>query len=424
MNPVDEVVVAETPQPVKTSWLQLGVVCAAQLVIWTGFSGILPYLPIFLQEEGHSSVIMIGFITAAFYVGALIFSSPFGWLSDVVGRKPMMIGGLGLMAVACFLFTLTVDPRWFLLFRVVEGMSAAAGGVMFAFVADITAPNHRSRGLGMVLSAQFGGAILGPALGAALYHAGGGGRTGFYAIFYFGAVVAAFTTIVMAFLIREPAATRRRQAARIGKERRPSYRAVLKPAIAGFLIVSFSANFAFGGFEVIWSLWLDHLGVSMTMISVVWIVMCVPMMLSFATGILADRHSRFLLMFAGNTVAALTFVVFGLTKSLALYLVVGVIQGLAFAFAHPAKQGFLIQVSPPEWIGTVQGLDTTSMWVGGLLGTLIVPAVYGAISGHVIALCGAVAIAGLAIAAPILWRARATRAEAHSPAAPQEQAVG
>jgi len=123
-------------------------------------------------------------------------------------------------------------------------------------------------------------------------------------------------------------------------------------------------------------------------------------------------------------VAALTFVVFGLTKSLALYLVVGVIQGLAFAFAHPAKQGFLIQVSPPEWIGTVQGLDTTSMWVGGLLGTLIVPAVYGAISGHVIALCGAVAIAGLAIAAPILWRARATRAEAHSPAAPQEQAVG
>ena len=424
MNRVDEVTAAKTPQPIKTSWLQLGIVCMAQLVIWTGFSGILPYLPIFLQEEGHSSVIMIGFISAAFYVGALIFSSPFGWLSDLVGRKPMMIGGLGLMAVACFLFPRTVAPRWFLLFRVVEGMSAAAGGVMFAFVADITAPSHRSRGLGMVMSAQFGGAILGPALGATLYHAGGGGRAGFYAIFYFGAAVAALTTIVMAFLIREPVATRQRQAARTGRESRPSYRAVLKPAIAGFLIVSFSLNFAFGGLEVVWSLWLNHLGVSMTMISVVWIAMGVPMMLSFATGILADRYSRFALMFAGYTVAALTFVVFGLTKSLALYLGVGVVQGLAFAFASPAKQGFLIQVSPLEWIGTVQGLDTTSMWVGGLVGTLVVPVIYAAISGYVIALCGAVALAGLAIAAPVLWRARSTGAPARSVTTPQEQAIG
>jgi MFS family permease len=424
MHPADEGAVAESLQPRRTSWLQLGIVCGAQLVIWTGFSGILPYLPIFLQEEGHSSVIMIGFITAAFYVGALVFSSPFGWLSDVMGRKPMMIAGLALMAVACFLFTLTVDPRWFLLFRLVEGMSAAASGVMFAFVADITAPTHRSRGLGMVMSAQFGGAILGPALSAALYHAGGGGRAGFHAIFYFGAAVAAFTTFVMTFLIREPGTTGRRKASRIGGERRPSYRAVLKPAIVGFLIVSFAANFAFGGFEVIWSLWLDHLGASMTMISVVWIALCVPMLLSFAGGVLADRHNRFILMFAGNTLAALTYVVFGLTTSLVLYLVVGVVQGLAYALANPAKQGFLIQVSPPEWIGTVQGLDTTSMWVGGLLGTLIVPAMYNAISGYVIVVCGAVALVGLVVAAPILWREHAAREQAHSVAGSQGRALG
>ena len=395
---------AESVQSVKTNWLQLGTVCVSEFAIWTGFSGILPYLPIFLKDQGHSSVAMIGFIAASFYLGTILFSSLFGWLSDMVGRKPIMIAGMVLIAIASFLFTLTLDPRWFLLFRLLEGMSAAAGGVMFAFVADVSVPAQRSRALGMVMSAQFGGAIAGPALGAVLYNAGGGGRPGFYAIFYFGAALAAVTAVVMVFLIHEPAATRRRKAASTGRERRPSYRTVLTPAILGFLVVSFTTNFGFGGFEVIWSLWLQHLGASMTMVSVMWIVMSVPMVLSFVGGMLADRHSRFVLMFVGSGVAALGMVVCGLTRSFALYLVLAVVTGLAFAVGNPAKQGFMVQVSPPKWIGTVQGLDSTSMMVGGLLGTLIVPAIYDVISGYVIVICGAVGIVGLMIAAPVLGR--------------------
>ena len=395
---------AESMQSPRTNWVQLITVCVSEFAIWTGFSGILPYLPIFLKDEGHSSVAMIGFIAASFYLGTILFSSFFGWLSDIVGRKPIMISGMVLIAIASFLFTRTLDPRWFLLFRLLEGMSAAAAWVMFAFVADISVPTQRSRALGMVMSAQFGGAILGPALGAALYNAGGGGRMGFYTIFYFGAGLAAATAAVMVFLIHEPLATSRRRAARTSRERRPSYRNVLTPAILGFLVVSFSANFGFGGFEVIWSLWLQHLGASLTMVSVMWIVMSVPMVLSFAGGMLADRYSRFILMFVGSAIAASGMVVCGLTRSFALYLVLAVVTGLAFAVSNPAKQGFMVQVSPPKWIGTVQGLDSTSMQLGGLAGTLLVPALYNVVSGYVIVLCGAVGLIGLMVAAPVLGR--------------------
>ncbi|MBN1630295.1 MAG: MFS transporter [Thermoleophilia bacterium] len=391
-------------RPAKTGWLQLGVICASEFVIWTGFSGILPYLPIFLKEEGHSSVIMIGFIAAAFYLGTLIFSSPFGWLSDIIGRKPMMIAGMAILTVACFLFTLTVNPRWFLLFRLLEGMSAAAGGVMFAFIADVSVPSQRSRALGLVMSAQFAGAILGPAVSAALYHAGGGGRPGFYAIFYFAAALAGVTTVVMTFLIHEPAATSRRKAVQTEKKPRPSYREILRPAIIGFLVVGFGINFAFGGFEVIWSLWLEHLGASMTMVSVVWIVMSLPMLFSFAGGILADRYNRCALMLGGNTLAALVFLAFGVVRSITVYLVLGFVLGLAFALSSPAKQGFLVQASPVKWIGTVQGLDATSAQLGGMLGTLIVPVMYEAISGYVVAVVGAIALVCFAIATPVLTR--------------------
>ncbi len=53
----------------------------------------------------------------------------------------------------------------------------------------------------------------------------------------------------------------------------------------------------------------------MTMISVMWIIMSLPMLLSFAGGVLADRYSRFILMLAGNALAALAFLTMGLTRA-------------------------------------------------------------------------------------------------------------
>jgi MFS family permease len=393
----------ETTPLVKTSWLQIGVVCVSEFIIWTGFSAILPYLPLFLREQGHSSMMLIGFVAAGFFIGTLLFSSPLGWLSDLIGRKPVMLAGMALLSLASFLFTRTVDPRWFLLFRLLEGISAAAGGVMLAFVADSSTPAQRSRAYGLVMTAQFGGAIAGPALGAALYQVSGGGRLGFNAIFYFGALSAAVAVVAMALLVHEPAATRHRKAHGAGRER-PGLRALLTPTILAFLAVGLTGSFALGGLEVVWSIWLQQLGASMTTISLLWIAFSVPMLLSFAGGMLADRHSRFLLMFGGYAVTSLGFVALGVTTSITLFFVVSVVQGLAWALASPAKQAFLMQASPRRWLGTVSGLDQTAMQIGGLMGTLVVPALYGALSGSVLAICGAVGLVGLAVAAPVLGR--------------------
>ena len=394
-----------TAAPTRTAWVPIGVICASEFVIWTSFSSIVPYLPVFLRQQGHSSVTMIGFVAAGFFLGTLLLSSPLGWLSDLIGRKPVMVGGMALFAVTTLLFTRTVDPRWFLVLRFFEGASAAAGGAMLAFVADSSRPEQRSRAYGFVTTTQFAGAIAGPALGALIYRVGGGGLPGFHAIFYFAAALAALATAGLALLIREPASTAQRKAARAGGKRRPPYRRILTPAILAFLAVGLTGNFALGGLETIWSIYLRDLGASMTTISLMWVAFSVPMLLSFAAGMLADRTSRFTLMFAGNTVAALGFLVLGLSTDISLFYVVSAVQGLAVAVATPAKQGLLIQVSPPRWIGTVTGLDQTSMQLGGLLGSLLIPVVFGAVSGKALIVCGVVSLVGLAVAAPALRRA-------------------
>lgn len=421
------------PRAGRTHWSQLALVSAAEFVVWTGFGAIMPYLPIFLQEEAHSSLFLIGVIAAAFYLGTLAFSSPLGWLSDLVGRKPVIVAGTFLYALAMFLFTRTAEPWWFVLFRLLEGVgTAAVAPAATALVADISRPGDRSKAYGVLTSAQFGGLIVGPALAPPLYHLAGGGRAGFYAIFYFGAALTAATAFAVAAVLREPSATAQRRAQREGRAAaaaagaaapgqaaagrevaadtarstpRRAWREVLTPPIVAFLVVAFTSHFAMGGFEVIWSIWLKHLGASMTYISLTWIVFSVPMLLSFAGGILADRYSRFTLMFTGYTVSALAWIVYGTTRDLGLFLAVNAVEGLAVAFSYPPKQAFLVQVSPPQWLGTVTGLEATAMQLAGMLGTFATPVLYERMSGYVLALGGVVNLVGLAVAAPVLYRA-------------------
>jgi MFS family permease len=124
-------------------------------------------------------------------------------------------------------------------------------------------------------------------------------------------------------------------------------------------------------------------------------------------------------MFAGYAISGVAWILYGTTTNFVLFLIVNVVEGFAIAFSYPAKQAFLVQVSPPKWLGTVTGLETTSMQLAGMIGTFAAPVVYGWISGYVMAVGGVLSLAGLAAAAPVLrreWR----RVDAVGPAPPSD----
>jgi len=62
-------------------------------------------------------------------------------------------------------------------------------------------------------------------------------------------------------------------------------------------------------------------------------------------------------------------------------------------------------VSPRRWLGTVTGVEATSMQLAGLLGSLTAPLLYTRISGHVLTFAGILGLAGLAAASPALHHA-------------------
>jgi DHA1 family multidrug resistance protein-like MFS transporter len=399
--------------PERTQWFQLGVICAASFVVWSGFGAILPYLPVFLQEQAHASVWLIGVIAAAYYVGSFAFSALFGRVSDSIGRKPMIVAGVAFFALAQLLFISTTEPAWFVFFRFLEGVGAAAvTPAAQALVADVSAEKDRSRAYGWMTSAQFGGLVAGPVLAWPLYSLGGGhGTWAFYTIFLFGSALSLLTAIALLMVVKEPEHARRRRTVKV---QHPPYRTLVTRPILAFLIVAATGNFAMGVFEVLWSLWLRHLGATVRFIGFTWIAFSAPMLLAFAGGYLADRYSRWALMFSGYAVAAFAWIVYGSTANLTLFLIVNIVEGLAFAWSYPAKQGFLVQVAPPRWLGSVQGLEQTSVQVAALVGTLVAPVLYSYISGYVISVAGVISLVGLAVAAPILyqtWRSLKARGE-------------
>jgi multidrug resistance protein len=135
------------------------------LIDLIGFGIVLPLLPLYAERFG-ASVSTVGLLTASYALAQFVFAPIWGRVSDRVGRRPVILLAL-VGTVAASLTMGLADALWLLfLARVVDGISGASYAAAQAYIADVTTPEERAHGMGMI-GAAFGlGFILGPALGA------------------------------------------------------------------------------------------------------------------------------------------------------------------------------------------------------------------------------------------------------------------
>ncbi len=132
-----------------------------------GYSMMIPLLPFFVLRNGGNAAIAGGL--GSFYALLQLFSGPvLGSLSDRIGRKPVLLACLAGTAIAYALFGLA-GSLWVLLAAVLlDGLTGNNLTTAYAYIADITTPENRARGMGLV-GAAFGlGLMGGPALGGLL----------------------------------------------------------------------------------------------------------------------------------------------------------------------------------------------------------------------------------------------------------------
>src|SRR5229473_1501866 len=137
------------------------------------YSVAIPVLPALSRRLGASPT-MIGLLFASFGVTLLTVSLPMGAVSDRVGRKGPIVGGLIALAAASVLFAFADTLPWLFAARLVQGAADAITWVVgFALVADLYDTSERGRITGIVMSGTGIAMMVGPSLGGWLYEIGG-----------------------------------------------------------------------------------------------------------------------------------------------------------------------------------------------------------------------------------------------------------
>lgn len=132
-----------------------------------GFGIIIPIIP-FLGLKLGATNLEIGVLIAIYSVTAGLCGPFWGRLSDRVGRKPVILICLGGAALSYALLAVASSFWAILAVRAFGGAMAGNFAVASAMIADITTPENRARGMG-VIGAAFGiGLVLGPLLGGLL----------------------------------------------------------------------------------------------------------------------------------------------------------------------------------------------------------------------------------------------------------------
>lgn len=207
-----------------------------------GFGIIIPLLPVYSKAFGADEL-TLGLLFGSYSGMQMLFAPFWGSLSDRFGRRPILVGGLLGTALSYVAFARADSLAMMFAARAAAGFFGATVSTAQAYIADVTTPERRAKGMG-VIGAAFGlGFTFGPLFGGEL------SRLSMQAPGYVAAGFSLIAAAAGALTIVEPDAR--------AKRRRPTpgdaLRALTAPVLGRYYLLSFLAMFAFSAFETMFT---------------------------------------------------------------------------------------------------------------------------------------------------------------------------
>jgi DHA1 family tetracycline resistance protein-like MFS transporter len=152
----------------------LGFIFVTLVLLVLGFGIIIPVLPGLVTQFSGGSVSAgshaYGWLIGVFALMQFIASPVLGALSDRFGRRRVLLLALAGSTIDNLVMGLAPSLGWLFVGRVIAGLTAGVMATANAYIADVTPPEKRAQGFGLV-GAAFGlGFIIGPAVGGLLGH--------------------------------------------------------------------------------------------------------------------------------------------------------------------------------------------------------------------------------------------------------------
>jgi MFS transporter, DHA1 family, multidrug resistance protein len=223
---------------------------------FTGIGLVVPIMPTYMNELNIGGSV-VGLLVAAFSLTQLLVSPFAGRLSDKMGRKRIIVGGLVVFALSELLFGLANTPWVLFVSRMLGGVGAAMiMPAVMAYVADTTSSEERARGMGFINAAITTGFIIGPGIGGYL------AELGIRVPFFVAAGAAAIVAVITLIVLPESRSEKLREEAKSSGGNKESLvvqlvRSYREPYFFGLIIV-FVLSFGLANYETVFGLFVDH----------------------------------------------------------------------------------------------------------------------------------------------------------------------
>jgi MFS family permease len=122
----------------------LAIVFATILIDFVGFSVLVPVLPLYAERLGAAPH-QVGLILTVYALAQLLFLPAWGWVSDRVGRRPVLLVSLAGTALSFALLARADSIPMIYAARALGGFFAASIGTAQAVVTDVTSTRERGR---------------------------------------------------------------------------------------------------------------------------------------------------------------------------------------------------------------------------------------------------------------------------------------
>lgn len=376
---------------------------------FTGFGLVIPLLPFWAEHLGAGPV-GVGLILTIYALAQFIFTPIVGSLSDRYGRRPIIIASLCIEALS-FAFTALAGTFPLLLAaRFIGGLGASNIGSAQAVVSDVTPPEDRAKGMGLIGAAIGLGFVVGPALGGGLTVLG-------TTVPFWVAMGVALVNMLLVLRFLPETRTKHEDKGTATNHNElyllfAGWRQALKyPAVARMVMVNLLFTVAFTAMEAIFPLFTQHTfgwnavqnGYVFTYVGIIIVIMQGGLV-----GQLVKRCGEKRLMIAGLLLLAIGLALLPWSTQLALLLVALGILSIGDGAISPTISTLLSFASPAEAQGETLGFAQGIAGLGRIIGPLAAGSLFalGGPGAPFLGGAGLVLIAAI-VALPALSTARA-----------------
>jgi DHA1 family multidrug resistance protein-like MFS transporter len=329
-----------------------------------------PALPLFIRSLGVP-LSTVGYIAAASTIVGILVSFPAGMLSDIIGRRRVMLISTVVFATAPFLYLLIAAPWQLVLVRIYHGLATAIlGPVALAAVAD-TFEMGRGERMGWYSAATLVGRFLAPLVGGLLIF--GENFHWVYLASGFAGILALVAAVRLPVASAAPESWReafRQQRGTYGQEIRSILRHLGILATSGVEAVQY---FAFGALETFLPIYLnEQLGYPAWKIGLLFTAQILAAALTKPVmGRLSDRYGRVPMIVSGLLLGGVTTGAMVLSSHYLVIMVLMALFGLGLATVTASTAALVADLSHSQGRGGALGILSSIMDVGHATGPIV-----------------------------------------------------